>query len=102
VEVEMVTKQAESKVALDFEKSLQRLESIVSEMEGGSLSLEDMISRFEEGQNLLGFCSKKLNEVEKKIEKLVKKGDKVVAEPFDDATASEENDEQSVEDGELF
>ena len=36
-----------------FEKSLERLEAVVAEMEGGDLSLEDMIKRFEEGQKLI-------------------------------------------------
>ena len=63
---------AEKKSA-DFEKSLGRLEELVGEMEGGELSLEEMIKHFEEGSKLVGLCTKKLNEVEQKIEKLVKK-----------------------------
>jgi len=74
---------------MSFEKALERLEAIVGEMEGGSLSLDKMISRFEEGQSLLKFCSQKLNEVERKIEVLVKKGDKVSAEPFDEKSVEE-------------
>ena len=67
---------------VDFEKSLERLEAIVEEMEGGSLSLEQMIKHFEEGSKLVTFCSAKLNEVEQKIEKLVKKGGSLTTEPF--------------------
>jgi exodeoxyribonuclease VII small subunit len=68
-----------------FEKSMERLEAVVSEMEGGDLSLEDMIKRFEEGQKLIGFCSKKLDEVERKIEILVKKNSgEVEAVPFEE------------------
>ncbi|MDP6490987.1 MAG: exodeoxyribonuclease VII small subunit [Kiritimatiellia bacterium] len=68
-----------------FEKSMERLEAVVSEMEGGDLSLEDMIKRFEEGQKLIGFCSKKLDEVERKIEILVKKDSgEVEAVPFEE------------------
>ncbi len=66
-----------------FEDSLKRLETIVGEMETGALSLEDMMSRFEEGTGLVKFCTGKLDEVEQKIEKLVKKGDKIVTEPFE-------------------
>ena len=73
---------ASSKKQPGFEESMSRLETIVAEMEGGELSLEKMITRFEEGQNLIKSCSKTLNEVERKIEILVKKGDTVVAEPF--------------------
>ncbi|NOU36390.1 MAG: exodeoxyribonuclease VII small subunit [Kiritimatiellaceae bacterium] len=68
---------------VDFEKSLERLEAIVEEMEGGDLSLEQMIKHFEEGSKLVTLCSGKLNEVEQKIEKLVKKGGVLSAEPFD-------------------
>ena len=59
---------------MGFEAALARLEAIVEEMESGELDLDKMIAAFEEGQRLVKFCSAKLNEVEKKIEKLVKDG----------------------------
>ncbi len=67
----------------NFEASLERLENIVREMEDGKLGLETMIERFEEGRKLIGFCSKKLNEVERRIEVLVKQGDTLSTEPFE-------------------
>lgn len=80
---------AAEKQSQGFEKSLERLETVVAEMEGGNLSLEDMIKRFEEGQKLIGFCSKKLDEVERKIEVLVKKDNgEVDAEPFESRAQS--------------
>lgn len=75
-----------------FEKSLERLEAIVSEMENGSLNLEDMIARFEEGQSLIKYCSKKLNEVERKIETIIKKGDDIIVEPFEEHGNGEPED----------
>ena len=66
-----------------FEKALERLEQIVTEMEGGKLSLEKMISHFEEGSKLVKFCSTKLNEVDKKIEQLLTKDGQVTTAPFD-------------------
>jgi len=72
-----------------FEESMARLEKIVAEMEDGQLSLEQMIARFEEGRNLTKNCTKTLNEVERKIEMLVKKGEDVVAEPFEGESAEE-------------
>lgn len=72
-----------SEKTVDFEKSLERLEAIVNEMEGGDLPLEQMIKHFEEGSKLVTLCSKKLTEVEQKIEKLVKKGDGLGTEPFE-------------------
>jgi exodeoxyribonuclease VII small subunit len=65
-----------------FDKALAQLEEIVQAMESGSLPLEKMMEQYEEGMRLIAFCSGKLNEVEKKIEILTKKGDKIVAEPF--------------------
>ena len=78
----------------DFEKSIERLEAIVKEMEQGTLSLEDMIARFEEGQSLIKSCAKKLNEVEKKVEVLVKKGGEFVAEPFDQKEGIQNSSDQ--------
>jgi len=66
-----------------FEKALSELEAIVAAMESGDLPLEKMMEQYEEGMRLISFCSAKLNEVEKKIEIMVKKGDKAVPEPFD-------------------
>ena len=66
-----------------FEKALARLEEIAAEMESGELGLEKMVAAFEEGQKLVKLCSSKLNEVEKKIEMLVKNSDgSVGTEPF--------------------
>ena len=67
----------------NFEKALERLETLVSEMQSGALSLEKMMACFEEGTELVKFCSQKLNEVEKKIEILAKKGGEIVSEPFE-------------------
>ena len=78
-----------------FEKSLERLETIVREMESGELSLEKMMKHFEEGMSLVGTCSAKLNEVERKIELLVKKGAQTTLTPF---AMPEESAEEKVPD----
>ena len=78
-----------------FEKSLERLELIVREMESGELSLEKMMKHFEEGMSLVGICSTRLNEVERKIELLVKQGSQTILAPFDmpEEPAEEEGEE---------
>ena len=48
----------EQKKETTFEQSLARLERIVSEMEGGTLPLDDMMKRFEEGRVLVAECTK--------------------------------------------
>ena len=85
--------------SLSFEQSLERIETIVAEMEGGDLLLKDMIARFEEGQSLIKNYTKQLNEVERKIEKLVEKDGALTTEPFEKGPdAPEEGDSE----GELF
>jgi exodeoxyribonuclease VII small subunit len=44
----------------EFEKSLNRLQKIVEQLEQGNLPLEKMIELFEEGAKLKTFCRKKL------------------------------------------
>ncbi len=58
---------------LDFEQSMKRLEAIVEELESGELSLEDSISRYEEGIKLSRRLQLVLDESEKRIERLVEK-----------------------------
>jgi len=58
-----------------FEEAMQRLEEITQGLEGGDLSLEDSIEIFEEGMKLAKFCTKKLEEAEKKVTRLIKEGE---------------------------
>jgi exodeoxyribonuclease VII small subunit len=83
--------------APSFEQALERLETIVREMESGELSLETMMVRFEEGQRLVKACGETLGQVERRIEILVKEGEKVVAKPFDPVRGVAEADEADDE-----
>ena len=47
---------------------MDRLETIVEEMESGKLPLEDLIVRYEEGMNLVKICQERLANAEQKIE----------------------------------
>jgi exodeoxyribonuclease VII small subunit len=58
-----------------FETALKKLEEVVRRLEGGDLSLDDSLKAFEEGVKLAGFCTKKLDEAEKRVELLVKQKD---------------------------
>jgi len=64
--------------ALGFEAALKRLEEIVASMEAGEVDLDTMIALFEEGQRLVKQCNATLNDVEKRIEKMVDDGKGVV------------------------
>jgi exodeoxyribonuclease VII small subunit len=53
---------------LNFEGAMDRLETIVEQMESGKLPLEDLIVRYEEGMNLVKVCQERLAKAEQKIE----------------------------------
>jgi exodeoxyribonuclease VII small subunit len=55
-----------------FEEALQKLEAIVAQMEEGDLPLEQTLKAFEEGVRLARFCASKLDEAERKVEKLMR------------------------------
>jgi len=60
---------------MKFEENLEKLESIVSQMESGKMKLDDMIKSFEEGRKLVAQCEKDLASVRRRIEKVTKGGD---------------------------
>lgn len=55
---------------ISFEEALKKLESIVSKLEEGSVSLEDSVSLYEEGMKLSKHCSEILEKAELRIEKV--------------------------------
>jgi len=55
-----------------FESAMKRLEEIVNELEGGDLTLDQALKKFEEGVKLSKFCMNKLDETEKKVSILLK------------------------------
>ena len=61
--------------AIKFEKALSRLETIVTELEEGELSLDESLKVFEEGVKLSKTCLKMLDDAEKKVEILVQDKD---------------------------
>lgn len=54
-----------------FEDALNRLETIVEELEGGGLSLEQSLRHYEEGMKLSKRLGRTLDEAEKTIERLI-------------------------------
>lgn len=68
----------------NFEQALERLETVVEELESGSLTLEDSIARYEEGMRLSRRLTQTLDEAEKRIERLVQsQGGEIGTEPID-------------------
>jgi exodeoxyribonuclease VII small subunit len=68
--------------ALRFEAALERLEAIVDGLEGGDLSLEEALARFEEGVGLTRALGEQLAAAERRVEQLVREGAGLVAKPL--------------------
>jgi exodeoxyribonuclease VII small subunit len=72
----------ESAAELSFEAALQQLETIVDGLEGGNLQLEDALAAFEDGVKLTRRCAGQLEDAERRIEELVREGEKWITRPF--------------------
>ena len=57
---------------ISFEKAMENLEKIVADLEGGDLSLDVSLKKYEEGVNLSKACRQKLDKAKQKIEVLAK------------------------------
>jgi exodeoxyribonuclease VII small subunit len=58
-----------------FEQAFRRLEAIVESLERGETTLEESLTAFEEGMALVRACTEKLDEAEKRLERLIKTDD---------------------------
>ena len=57
-----------------FEENMARLEALVSQLERGELSLEDALTCYKEGVELVGFCQKSLARATHEVELLTGEG----------------------------
>ena len=66
------SRSAENQISDDvkFETALTELEQIVQNMEAGNLSLEDSITAYRRGSDLLKHCQNQLSDAERKIQVL--------------------------------
>tara|TARA_A100000164_G_scaffold133404_1_gene118399 strand:- start:136 stop:384 length:249 start_codon:yes stop_codon:yes gene_type:complete len=58
-----------------FESAMEQLETLVSRMESGELSLEESLKAFEKGVHLTRFCQDQLQKAELKVQELNSKGE---------------------------
>jgi exodeoxyribonuclease VII small subunit len=64
----------DNRKTVTFESALQRLEEIVDSMEEGEIPLDELLRKYEEGNELLKVCGKQLRDAELKIDLLKKNG----------------------------
>jgi exodeoxyribonuclease VII small subunit len=68
---------------MKFEEGLRKLESIVNTLDEGQISLDEALGLFKEGLHLTKELSKTLDDIERKVEVLVRKDDgSVERKPF--------------------
>lgn len=71
---------------LNFEQALAELETVVAQLESGSVSLDDAINAYSRGMALKAHCQARLEEARLKVEKIRVPEDGSTpqqAEPFD-------------------
>ena len=61
---------------------MNKLETIVADLEKGDLNLDDSVKKFEEGIKISKECNEMLEEAEKKITILLQKDEKIEEKEF--------------------
>ena len=75
---------SKEKKAVDFEQQLASLEGLVESLESGELSLEESLKSFEQGIKVARDCQAALKSAEQKVEVLMRQGDELASQPFED------------------
>jgi exodeoxyribonuclease VII small subunit len=75
-----------------FEDQLEKLEDIVTRIDSGELSLEESIGAFERGVGLVRSLNRKLDEVERRVEVLMRgAGGELQSTAYDGETGATDN-----------
>ncbi|NLX77675.1 MAG: exodeoxyribonuclease VII small subunit [Clostridiaceae bacterium] len=67
---------------LSYEEAVKQLEEIVQLLEKGDIPLEKSLELFQKGVALSAYCTKKLDETEKKILKMIDENSEYREEPL--------------------
>jgi len=74
---------AEKEGKVNFEENLKELEGVVKALEGGDVTLDEMLTLFEKGIKLTKSCTELLDGAEQKINILMKNSDgEMESKPF--------------------
>jgi exodeoxyribonuclease VII small subunit len=72
-----------------FEEVMERLQTVVQQLEEGDLPLEASLAMFEEGVRLSRAGAKRLDEAERRVEELLAAGDELQTSPLEHSEAGE-------------
>ena len=61
---------------ITFEEALQKLQNAVNKLENGEIKLDEAFKMFEEGIKYAKICENKLSDIEEKVAKILKDGNK--------------------------
>lgn len=89
------TEQEKSGTSESFETSMQKLEGLVRELEGGNLGLSESLDKYEQGVRYLKQCYRLLEQAEKKVQLLTGvdvEGNPIVEDFDHEATTFEKSD----------
>lgn len=79
---------------LSFEQALERLQEIVAGLEDPERGLESSLELFEEGVSLSRLCRSKIDEIQKRVEVVLKEtADSLVTEPLEGESDELDGDE---------
>ena len=67
----------------NFEESMKKLETIVTELENGNLNLDESVKKFEDGMKIAKQCNNILEDAEKKITILLEEDGELKEEKFE-------------------
>jgi exodeoxyribonuclease VII small subunit len=82
---------------LSFEKALERLQEIVSELEDPEKGLEASLELFEEGVALSRFCRSRIDEIQKRVDVVLKETPEGLATgPLDEELEDEDDDDEDA------
>ncbi|KKW68294.1 exodeoxyribonuclease VII [Lampropedia cohaerens] len=63
----MPAKKAKAALPATYEQAVEELESLIRQIEAGSLPLEQLLEGYQRGADLLAFCRSRLQAVEQQI-----------------------------------
>ena len=66
-----------------FEEALAELQSVVERLEAGKVPLEESLSLYERGMELIKLCNERLDKAERRVSAVVAGPDGVTTEPFE-------------------
>jgi exodeoxyribonuclease VII small subunit len=61
---------ASAETAVSYEAALEELEQLVAQLDAGQLPLDQLLTRYQRGAELLAFCRARLDAVENQIQVL--------------------------------